>query len=67
MMFSAFCPTHNSRILMTRRNAIGFWNTADGPVIRWRCNCGHQGVLTGDGAVAGRINTKVPGTEPAAA
>ena len=30
MMFSVFCPTHNSRVLMTRRNAISFWNTDDG-------------------------------------
>lgn len=67
MMFSAFCPTHNSRILMTRHNAISFWNSADGPVIRWKCNCGHEGVLTSDGSVADDTNTAVPDTEPAAA
>lgn len=52
MMFSVFCPTHDATVLMTKRNAISFWNTADGPVIRWRCNCGHEGTLGRDGAVA---------------
>ena len=52
MMFSVFCPTHDARVLMTRRNALSFWNSDDGPVIRWRCNCGHEGLLTSTGAVA---------------
>lgn len=52
MMFSAFCPTHDATVLMTRRNAIGFWNTDQGPVVRWRCNCGHEGTLGRDGSVA---------------
>lgn len=51
-MFSVFCPTHDARILLTRRNALDFWNGPDGPVIRWRCNCGHEGILTRDGSVA---------------
>jgi hypothetical protein len=52
MMFSVFCPTHNKRILMTRRNAISFWNTDNGPVIRWKCSCGHEGVLGRAGCIA---------------
>ena len=52
MMFSAFCPTHDATVLMTKRNAIGFENTDNGPVIHWRCNCGHEGTLDRDGSHA---------------
>lgn len=45
MMFSAFCPTHDARVLMTRRNVLGFLNKPDGAVIYWKCNCGHEGML----------------------
>lgn len=56
MMFSVFCPTHDARVLMTRRNALSFWNSDDGPVIRWRCNCGHEGLLTSTACVADDTN-----------
>ena len=49
MMFSAFCPTHDARVLLTRRNVLSFWNTDDGPVIRWKCTCGHKGFLDQNG------------------
>ncbi len=52
MMFSVFCPTHDATVLMTRRNAISFWNGDNGAVIRWRCNCGHEGTLDHDGSHA---------------
>jgi len=52
MMFSAFCPTHDARVLMTRRNVVDFTNTDDGPVLRWRCGCGHEGVLGSNGDAA---------------
>jgi hypothetical protein len=67
MMFSAFCPTHDSRVLMTRRNAISFWNTGSGPVIRWKCSCGHEGLLDGNGSIADDTNSEAPNTEPAVA
>lgn len=57
MMFSAFCPTHDSTILMTRRNVIDFANTEAGPVLRWRCTCGHEGALGRNGSVAGPAPT----------
>lgn len=41
---------------MTRRNAISFWNGPNGSVIRWRCNCGHEGILDASGSHADRIN-----------
>lgn len=53
MMFSAFCPTHDATVLMTRRNVIDFDNTADeGALLRWRCTCGHEGTLGRRGSVA---------------
>lgn len=45
MMFSVFCPTHDSRVLLTRRNVVDFHNGPDGAVIHWKCNCGHEGTL----------------------
>lgn len=55
MMFAAFCPSHGTRVLMTRRNVIGFANGLDGPVLRWRCTCGHEGFLDRDGSHADTI------------
>ena len=52
MMFSAFCPTHDATVLMTRRNVIGFVNTVDGAVLHWRCTCGQEGRLGRDGSTA---------------
>jgi hypothetical protein len=55
-MFSAFCPTHDATILMTRRNVVGFANLDGGPVIHWRCTCGHEGVLGRGGSVAAPVS-----------
>jgi len=52
MMFSAFCPTHDATVLMTRRNAIGVEHTENGTVLRWRCNCGDEGTLDRNGSHA---------------
>ncbi len=51
MVFDVYCPTHGSRILLTRRNMISFWNGPDGPHIRWKCECGHEGTLGRTGSV----------------
>ncbi|BAN00343.1 hypothetical protein [Ilumatobacter coccineus] len=61
MMFSVFCPTHDTRVLMTRRNAISFWNGPDGSVIRWKCGCGHEGFLDHTGSHADPTNVNCPG------
>jgi hypothetical protein len=44
---------------MTRRNVLSFWNGPDGPVIRWKCTCGHEGFLdrNGDEAVCVTADT----------
>jgi len=51
-MFSVFCPIHDTRVLMTRRNVVSFWNGPHGPVIRWKCTCGHEGFLDHNGQTA---------------
>lgn len=57
MMFAPFCPTHDTNVLMTRRNVLSFWNGPDGPVIRWKCNCGHEGIMNADGSTADASQT----------
>ena len=52
MMFSVFCPTHDTRVLMTRRNVLSFWNSDAGPVIHWKCTCGHEGFVDRSGTAA---------------
>ncbi|MEL6892668.1 MAG: hypothetical protein AAFP84_13805 [Actinomycetota bacterium] len=52
MMFAAFCPTHDARVLLTRRNVLSFWNGPDGPVVQWKCTCGHEGFLDRTGSHA---------------
>lgn len=64
MMFAAFCPTHDSRILMTRRNVLSFWNGPDGPVIRWKCSCGHEGFLDAAGSHADPAPVPDPDAAP---
>ena len=59
MMFAPFCPTHDSTVLMTRRNVVNFWNEPDGPVIHWKCNCGHEGVSGRHGNVAAAASAHV--------
>ena len=63
-MFSAFCPTHDARVLLTRRNVTGFWNGPDGPVLTWRCECGHEGHLDRDGAHAVRAEAPTTSALP---
>lgn len=60
MMFSVFCPTHDTRVLMTRRNAVSFWNGPNGSVIRWKCGCGHEGFLDDTGSHADGTNVNCP-------
>ena len=52
MMFAPFCPTHDTTVLMTRRNVLSFWNGPEGPVIHWKCNCGQEGFMDRHGATA---------------
>jgi hypothetical protein len=63
MMFSVFCPTHDARVLMTRRNTIGLWNGPDGSVIRWKCSCGHEGFLDHAGSHADEEHVDYAGAD----
>lgn len=62
-MFSVFCPTHDARVLMTRRNAVSFWNGPNGSVIRWKCGCGHEGFLDDTGSHADDTNVNCPAAD----
>ena len=66
MMFSVFCPTHDSRVLLTRRNAISFWNGPDGPVLQWKCSCGHEGFLDHNGQTTDCVGCDADATAPVA-
>ncbi|MFK7919376.1 MAG: hypothetical protein AB8G14_14970 [Ilumatobacter sp.] len=59
MMFAPFCPTHDTEVLMTRRNVLSFWNGPDGPFVRWKCNCGHEGTMGPDGSIADPVERVV--------
>lgn len=58
MMFSVHCPTHDARVLMTRRNCLSFSNGPQGAVIRWKCDCGHEGFLDARGTRADLANVE---------
>jgi hypothetical protein len=43
-MFSVFCPTHGSEVLLGSRSIERIDNTAEGIHLHWRCYCGTRGV-----------------------
>ncbi len=45
---------------MTRSNAISFWNGDEGPMIRWKCSCGHEGTVGPDGSQPDAVNASAP-------
>ena len=67
MTFSVHCPVHESTVLLTRRNAISFWNGPSGPVLRWRCRCGHEGFLDRHGSHADPVECGHPSNTAAVA
>jgi hypothetical protein len=42
-MFEAFCPSHQSSVLLSTSNITAIHNTSEGVVVAWRCWCGHAG------------------------
>lgn len=42
-MFEVWCNGHREHVLMGMGNIVGIHNTADGPVLTWRCTCGTEG------------------------
>lgn len=42
-MFSVYCPSHGSRVLLGLRR-VRVVNTDDRVAIAWRCTCDHEGV-----------------------
>jgi hypothetical protein len=44
-MFSAYCPTHQSAVLLGPGNIEGLHNTTRGITVRFRCYCGYRGAF----------------------
>jgi hypothetical protein len=66
MMFPVHCPRHDSTVLLTRSNTIGFWNGPEGPVLRWRCHCGQEGFIDRRGSHADPVERDDCDSVPAA-
>jgi hypothetical protein len=43
-MFAVWCENHRSRVLLSSSSILSLDNGAEGPAVRWRCTCGHEGV-----------------------
>jgi hypothetical protein len=46
-MFEVYCPGHGSPVLLDFSRIEAIHNTAEGPVLDWRCWCGTCGSLIG--------------------
>ena len=53
MLFAVFCPSHETKVLMTEYNVTDVHNSPSGIEVHYRCSCGHEGVWeTGRSRVA---------------
>ncbi|MBV8161424.1 MAG: hypothetical protein JO265_10920 [Acidimicrobiia bacterium] len=43
-MFAVWCDGHRRRVLLGSSSILALANGPDGPVVRWRCTCGQEGV-----------------------
>ena len=43
-MFAVFCEKHGARVLLSSSSILSLGNGPQGPAVRWRCTCGHEGV-----------------------
>lgn len=57
-MFAIHCHIHESRVLLDSSRIEGMRQSAEGPVLDWRCWCGARGSL-----IAGQRSVARP-TEP---
>jgi hypothetical protein len=46
-MFDVYCPSHGARVLLDTSRIEAIRNTAEGPMLDWRCWCGARGSLRG--------------------
>jgi hypothetical protein len=49
-MFDVYCSSHRARVLLDASRIDAIHNTAQGPVVIWRCWCGARGSLRGGAA-----------------
>jgi hypothetical protein len=46
-MFDVYCPGHRAHVLLDTSRIEAIRNTAEGPMVDWRCWCGARGSLRG--------------------
>jgi hypothetical protein len=46
-MFDVYCPGHRAHVLLDTSRIEAIRNTAEGPMVNWRCWCGTRGSLLG--------------------
>jgi hypothetical protein len=66
-MFAAYCPTHDSEILLGYRRLVRMHNTAAGIDVHLLCYCGELLVVHTGRARAGRAARTTVGTSEASA
>ena len=65
-MFEAYCADHRAQVLLDTSRIEAIHNTAEGPVIAWRCWCGARGVLrAGTASVPRRRGVFSPASDAA--
>ena len=42
-MFAVWCEKHGARVLLSSSSILSLGNGPQGPAVRWRCTCGHEG------------------------
>jgi hypothetical protein len=44
-MFEVYCAGHRAQVLLDASRIEAIHNTAEGPMVAWRCWCGARGAL----------------------
>jgi len=65
-MFDVYCPGHRARVILDTSRIEAMHNTAEGPMVDWRCWCGARGSLRGGTASLPRRRDVVTPTFDAA-
>lgn len=65
-MFEVYCPGHRAQVLLDASRIEAINNTAEGPVVAWRCWCGARGALrAGTAAVPRHAGAFAPASDAA--
>ena len=65
-MFEVYCAGHRAQVLLDTSRIEAINNTAEGPLVAWRCWCGARGALrAGTAAVPRRRGAFSPASDAA--